>query len=239
LNPSQPFLRDVSSDAAPASSTCPWERAHPGQSCPICTRANAEDLVPALESEVHPEHEGHEAIAEAARVTNVLEPLVGKLHHVNVFTDSSELQQLTTDDLNALIAYADEPTPMPPQLIARCCRAAEPGSIMQVCQNCAKVLQSANSGVAPYPVNALVGFDCAAYRPADVAPVETAVEEPKTEPTRTITPRGSKKRARKEPEQERAKQVTEGHQRGRAIPKSESTRKGTAKAKPAKRKAHR
>lgn len=111
LNPSQPFLKDVSADAPSVStSRCPWERQHPGQSCPICTRAAAEDLVPALESEVHPEHEGHATVAEAARVKNVLEPLADKLRGFKIFTESIELQQLSTEDLNALIAYVDEPT---------------------------------------------------------------------------------------------------------------------------------
>jgi len=215
LNPSQPYLKDVSGDApAPSLSTsrCPWERDHPGQSCPICTAAQAKDLVPALESEVHPEHEGHAAVAESARVKNVLEPLAEKLRAVNVHATAPDLQPLSTDDLNALIAYADEPTPMPPQLIARCCRAAEPGTLLQVCQNCDRVLVEFVGEATAYPVDALVGFECGAYRPTEVAPASRIEEPPtqSTEPVRTIKPRGSKKTARKQPEQEHAKQVESG-----------------------------
>lgn len=227
LHPSQPYLREVSDTAAPAKASCPWERDHPGQDCPICSRAKAEQLVPAVESEVHPEHEGHTAVAEAARVKNVLDPLADKLVALNVFTESIELQQLTTEELTALIAYAEEPTPMPPQLVARCCRAAEPGSIVQVCLACEQVLHTGTNGGTPYPVGALVGFNCKAYVPrTGDAPVEEAVSAPPaTEPVRTIKPRGTaKKRSRKQPEQERVKQTEAGRKAAKA-PKAKTAAK--------------
>lgn len=155
-----------------------------------------------------------------------LEPLADQLVKFNIFTESIELQQLSTDDLNALLAYVDEPTPMPPHLVTRCCVAAEPGSIMQVCQNCEKVLHTGTNSGTPYPVNALVGFDCdnGKMREALVETIKESAEAP-TEATRTIKPRGSKKRAKKEPEQERARQADAGRKAAASTPK-----KGKAKA---------
>lgn len=238
LNPSQPYLKDVSAEqpAPVSSSTCPWEREHPGQSCPICTAANAKDLVPALESEVHPEHEGHATIAEAARVKNVLEPLAEKLRHVHVIASVEDLQQLSTEDLTAITSYADEPTPMPPQLVARCCVAAEPGSIIQVCQRCERVLIEVVTEANALPVGEFVGFACEAYVPReDVRVVAGETEDPPSaEPVRTIKPRGSKKTAKKQPEQERAKQAEAGR---KAAAKKPQRRHNDKPAKASKRKA--
>lgn len=234
LNPSQPFLKDVSGDAVASAenmraagiSTCPWEREHPGQSCPICTRAQAEDLVPALESEVHPDHEGHAAIAEAARVKNVLLPMVDELARVTIFVTVEDLQPLSVEDLNALREYATEPSPIPPQILVRSCVAAEPGSLIQVCQRCERILRNDTEGLGWFAVDVRVGLSCE-VAPQQVEPedVKTAPPAETTEATRTIKPRGSKKRAKKEPEQERARQADAGRKAAASTPK-----KGKAKA---------
>lgn len=222
LNPSQPYLREVN-DAAPSlgNSRCPWERDHPGQSCPICTAAQAKDITPALESAVHPENEKHAETAEAARVLKVLAPLTLELKKVNVFALPDELAALSTEDLQSLQLYVEEPSPIPPQIFAKTCRAAERGSIIQVCQSCERVLLDITAGVEPYPVDARVGFQCGAYVAPDSetlinavadSAVDLAAEEAKAEEaTRKPRSHAKRNRARKtEPEQERAQQVASG-----------------------------
>lgn len=237
LNPSQPFLRDVSGDAAAPSMTqsrCPWEREHPGQSCPICTAANAKDLVPALESEVHPEHEGHAAIAEAARVQNVLIPLTKQLQGVNIFVTVEDLQTLSTEDLEALRSYASEPTVMPPHIITKTCIAAKPGILAQVCGTCERVLLSITDPADPdtvvgwYPDGARVGLQHV------VQTIEQALEPPTSdEAPRKPRSHAKKNAARKvEPERERAQQTEAGR---KAAAKKPTRRHNDKPAKAAKR----
>lgn len=224
LNPTQPYLRPV--DDAAAGSGCPWEREHPGQVCPICSAAQAKDIVPALESAVHPNHEQHVDTAQAAHLLT-LAPLAKKLEAVNLFVTVEDLETLSADDQMALESYTSEPTVIPPQLLARCCCAAEPGTILQVCQRdeCVRELVEFVTEASAYPVGALVGFQCAAYQPAAVEPFEPPVNEPpQVEPTRTIKARGSKKRAKKEPEEERAKQTDAGRQKAKQAAKRKARR---------------
>lgn len=212
LNPTQPFLADVSGDTKAAG--CPWEVAHPGQHCPICEQAKAKLITVDVNSEVHPEHAGHAAIAEAARRKTLLEPLAAQLATVNLYVEVDELAGITAEDLAQLVAYVAEPSPIPPQILARCHVAAEPGSIMQVCQRCETNLRDETNRTEDksdwYPVDARVGFDCEAYQPRDVE----GVKEPDTEAPRK--PRShAKKRANKKtaPELERHAQATEGKKR--------------------------
>lgn len=235
LNPSQPYLREVT-DAAPASSACPWELAHPGQKCPICTAAAEKKLVPAVESEVHPEHEGHAAIAEAARVQNVLIPLQKKLVTVNLFVTIDDLQPLASEDLSALITYADEPSVMPPQLFTRTCVAAEHGTLVQICGRCERPLLSVtDESISPsavvgwYPTGARVGLQCGVVTEAGEPATPAAQAE--TEPTRTIKSRGSRKTARKEPEKERARQADAGRRASDKQPKTPKAKKSAKRGK--------
>lgn len=227
LNPTQPYLRDVAGDA-PSSSPCPWERDHPGQTCPVCSEAKAVNLQPALESEVHPEHEGHAATAERARVQNVLEPLRVKLEAVNLFVETAELAGLSTEDLNALESYATEPSVIPPHIFAKTCVADAPGSLMQMCTTCGMALRSeadnAAEGRGWFPEGARVGFDCAGK---DVASGELVVDgatpivdEALRKPRSHAKKDGKKKAA---PEMERQTQRAEGAKRSKAKPKAKSS----------------
>lgn len=224
LNPSQPYLADVSTGATSGSSACPWERAHPGQVCPICSAAQAKDIAPALESAVHPEHEHHLETAQSAHLL-VLAPIAEKLKAVNLFVTVDDLESLPAADLAAVESYASEPTVIPPHILTRCCVAAAPGSLMQLCQRCEIRLADETDRSASfdwYPEGALVGFDC----DKQVATTDTAVSVPDgttatdglgnaVEPVRTIKARGSKKRAKKDPEQERVKQTDAGRKKAK------------------------
>lgn len=233
LNPTQPYLADVSGQA-PAATGCPWERDHPGQACPICVQAKAELINVDVNSEVHPEHAGHAAIAEAARVKNVLVPMQKQLEAVNVCLTIEDLQSVSTEDLAALEAYATEPSVMPPHILSKTCVAAAPGSIAQVCGTCQRLLigvtvaesENENTVIGWYPEGARVGLQHA------VQTIDEAVGPPAPRKPRSHARKPAKKR---EPEVERKAQADEGRARGRAIPKSESARKGAGKSKPAKK----
>lgn len=244
LNPSQPYLKDVSGDApAPSLSTsrCPWERDHPGQSCPICTAAQAKDLIPALESEVHPEHEGHAAVAEAARVKNVLEPLAAKLANVHIFVTADDLAPLSKDDLDALELYATEPSPIPPHVLVKSCVAAEPGSMIQVCQRCERILRNDVENTPErgwYAVDVRVGLACEAALPESVQVVTSEHHAEIHGAEGDVAPRKPRSHAKKNkarkpaPEVERQAQTAEGRKR-RA-----SDQPKAKKAKSAKRGKH-
>lgn len=223
LNPSQPYLADVGGTPATFRTGCPWERNHPGQACPICSASQAVGIKhPALESPVHPEHEAHESTAAAAHAQNVLEPLRLKLEAMNIFVIIEQLQTLVTEDLQALQAYADEPSVIPPQLLAHMCVAAAPGSIVQCCQTCDRTLRSPIDHADPdnpvwYPEGARVGFDCDAMKNVEVVTEERHREihgeQPEPE-TRKPRSHARKNRARKTaPETERHAQAAEGRKR--------------------------
>lgn len=215
LHPSQPYLKDVSGDA-PASSACPWELAHPGQECPVCSQAKKQLTNVDVNSEVHPEHERHAAIAEAARVKNVLIPLSEKLVAVNVYADPLELAGLSTDELNGLIAYADEPTPMPPHILVKTCVALAPGEMAQCCGTCGLVLATITTERGWYPEGARVGFGC-----------KGAIDNGVAEAPHKPRSHAKKNRARKTaPEAERTAQAAEGKKRAAPAKKAKAAKRG-------------
>jgi hypothetical protein len=191
-----PTLQDVSG--------CPWERDHPGQTCPICVEVRRVKMNPDAGSEAHPDHSGHAATAEAARVKNMLEPLTEALANVNLIATVSDLQGLSAEDLSALVSYSIEPSLIPPHVVTRCCVAAEPGTVVQQCKNCGRTLAAATDEEGFYNVDDLVGFECLggttqAVQDADAVPDPSADVEP--------TKKKKIKKGRTTPEAERAAQI--------------------------------
>lgn len=212
---------------AAIDSNCPWERAHPGQACIVCLEATRHKLDPDVNSEVHPEHAGHEQVANDAHDAKVLIPLLPKLEAKGFHCDLMDLQALDGDELQQLLDWVDQNGIVPPAILATAHVAAAAGTIAQVCKNCDTLLADANDAEGFYPEGALVGFDCDVKleQVAQDAIDEVVPDEP-VEAARTPKSHAKKNAAKKrEPEKERVDQVEAGKKK--AAPKSKAAKKGS------------
>jgi hypothetical protein len=220
-------LLPLNGQAPAVESNCPWERDNPGFVCVVCREATKHKLNPDANSEVHPEHIGHEEVADKAHTEKILRPLLVALKAKGLHVGLLDLQMLEGAELQQLIDWTEQDGIVPPAILTTSHLADLPGSIVQLCKTCGTVLADTTDVEGLYPEGARVGFDCHPEMDEALRRVETEVAE---EDAAVRKPRSHAKKAtskQREPEQERANQVAAG--KAKTAKKAPKAKKGGRK----------
>lgn len=188
LNPSQPFLRPVDTEApVKPQSGCRLERE--GKKCHICEEARARKLQPRTDSAVHPEHQDHETVGLRAYREYELKPLQARLLAATppVQLTLADLEIIDAPTIAEIVKWLDAPGPIPPQIFALSCIATAPGTMAQCCRTCDRVLATAkpNETTVWFVEGTLVGLECAGKGGDNQEQEEEAMQD--SEPTQTPT----------------------------------------------------
>lgn len=204
---------------AAIDSNCPWERDNPGHVCVVCREATKHKLNPDVNSEVHPEHVGHEEVADKAHTEKVLKPLIPALKAKGLHLTLMDVYPLQANELQQLLDWVDQAGIVPPAILTTSHLADLPGSVVQLCKTCGVVLADMLDEEGLYPEGARVGLDCSPELDKALEAIDEVIPAEPVEAARKPKSHAKKNAAKKrEPEAERKHQVEAGKKK--AAPKA-------------------